>query len=142
MYLLGSEKYHSDFFPLSIFCPCIILGRTQSILDNELNLDSYSQTFQMGPNGCFQCLLSGILNFCIPFPISPLFVCCLMCQRARIMDQFNIDGGLVELSKACFCSCASYQQYRFMKEIQRRKLESFSRSSLMKSLVPSNPSSK
>jgi hypothetical protein len=126
---VGSRKCHPDFFPLSVFCPCLVLGRTQSILDNESGADCYSSLFQLGPTGCCLCMFGSIANCCFPLAVSPLFGCCSMCQRARIMEQFNIEGGALELFKACFCPCGVFQQNRFMKDVQRRKLESYSRSS-------------
>jgi hypothetical protein len=137
---LGSKTCHRDFFPLSVFCPCLVLGRTQSILDNESGAECYSSLLQMGPTGCSLCFLSSLSNFCLPFALSPLFGCCSMCQRGRIMDQFNIDGGAGELLKACFCPCGVYQQYQFLKSIQRRKLESFNRSSRRSLLANHNGS--
>jgi hypothetical protein len=90
---VGSRKCHPDFFPLSVFCPCLVLGRTQSILDNESGADCYSSLFQLGPTGCCLCMFGSIANCCFPLAVSPLFGCCSMCQRARIMEQFNIEGS-------------------------------------------------
>lgn len=51
------------------------------------------------------------------------------------MNQFNIEGNFFEYMKSCFCPCAIFQQYRFIKDIQNRKLDHCSASSMKKTII-------
>mmetsp|Transcript_1653 Transcript_1653/g.2613 ORF Transcript_1653/g.2613 Transcript_1653/m.2613 type:complete len:165 (-) Transcript_1653:198-692(-) len=132
----GESRCYPTFFPLAVMCPCVLLGQTQSILDNEEGL-RYCCFSGLGPTGIFICSSSALLNLCLPAPLSPFLGCCVLCQRGRIMDQFNIEGGLVEVLKGCCCPCGIFQQYQFMRDFHDRKLSDYSvtSSALKRSLL-------
>lgn len=106
------------------FCfPCILMGRTASILENE---EAYycCSCLKLGPKGLCCCGCSALLNGCIPVcTISPFFAIGVIYQRSRIMDQFNIHGGFFEAMKGCCCICSVYQQYNFANDFKWRKLQ-------------------
>lgn len=123
-FVQGSKKYDRNFFPLSIFCPCIIVGRTESVMQNEVENSSacYINCLELGPHGCFVCAIAAACNCFLPCPLTPSLGLISLWQRMELMEQFNIDGGYCEALKACYCPCALFQHYRFMKDIYKRKL--------------------
>ena len=101
--------------------PCILMGRTYSILENE---EDSCCCLKFGLRGCCCCVCTAVLNCCIPVcTISPFFALGVIYQRSRIMDQFNIHGGCSEAVKGCCCTCSVYQQYNFANEFKWRKLQ-------------------
>jgi hypothetical protein len=38
------------------------------------------------------------------------------------MDQFNIDGGCLEISKGCCYPCSLFQQFVFLEDMRKRRL--------------------
>jgi hypothetical protein len=105
---------------LLICFPCILMGRTYSILENE---EEGCCCLKLGARGFCCCGCAAISNCCIPIcTLSPLFAMEVIYQRSRIMDQFNIHGGCSEAMKGCCCTCSLYQQYNFANEFKWRKL--------------------
>ena len=106
---------------LHLCFPCLLLGRTYSILENE---EENCCCLKVGYRGFCCCGFSALLNCCIPVcPISPFFALGVVYQRSRIMDKFNIHGGCSEAIKGCCCTCSVYQQYNFANEFKIRKLQ-------------------
>ena len=142
--LIGKTYLHSEFI-LSICFPCLIIGRTHSILENEVISSSSSSSensifsfLQLGNEGCLLCLLISSCNCCLPLSFSPIVFCFTFLQRVHIMNQFNIEGDFFELLKSCFCPFAIFQHYRFIKDFQHKKLNHYSASSMKRSLITSS----
>ena len=115
-------KHYSSLL-LGLCFPCVLMGRTASILANEEELKCCC-CLQLGFRGLCCCSFSALLNCCLPVcTLSPLFALGVIYQRSRIMDQFNIHGGCFEAMKACCCVCSVYQQYNFANEFKWRKLQ-------------------
>jgi hypothetical protein len=111
-----------------------LIGRTQTILENETPCES-CPIFQLGSQGFVYMFSVAVCNCFLPFPFSPILGCWTIAQRIQIMDQFNIEGGILEILKGCCCPCAIFQHYRFANDYWIRKLNHVSASSAKKSEV-------
>ena len=110
--ITGESKFYPLFCPYAVICPCLLMGRAQTILENEKEWSCCCfAPLAMGNVGFCICCLASLSNCCLPLPVSPLLGCCSICQRGRIMDQFNIEGGACEVFKGCCCPCAVFQHF-------------------------------
>lgn len=109
------------YCPNAFIFPCLLVGRMESIFENERPIDCLPACHHMGKKGCCMCVFSACLNFCLPLPISPLFACFSICLRWKIMDQFNIEGGCAEILLGCCYPCAVYQQLLFLDKLKEQR---------------------
>lgn len=122
---LVNPMWFPTFIPNAFTCPCGLVGRLESMMHNERPLRNAVCACclpGMGWYGISCCVFSATLNFCLPMPLSPIFGCFAVYQRWKIMDQFNIDGGCMEISKGCCYPCALFQQFVFLDDMRKRRL--------------------